>query len=440
MTLTQQLKEVHKEIEALRAKESLSEEQLAKVDALVDEAEVINKQIEAREKMERVEELAAKSSRKSIPKNPAGPDTQPAAKAPADFSNLQGHQWHVGEPEIMKKGFGGFDSAGSFFMAVKDRALTGRHHKIFENTAWEQQGEDGGYLVPPAISTSIDDRLRSPESLFSMVDSIPIESNSLKRVYDENQPWSGGIQASWLDEGGEAPETKARYQTKTFELNKLGALVKVSSELLADATAMGAEINKKAPEAIMHKLNEAIINGDGVGKPEGVLNSSFLVTVAKEQAQAAKTVNTKNIIKMYTRMLPMSRMNAVWLVHCELEEQLLRLKDDNDNYIALSPQWGTQMNVAPYTTLLGKRVIPMMSVLKEAGTKGDILFVDLSYYMAVQKGGIMSASSIHVDFAKDLNTFRFIFRVGGRIPYSKPVKAQNGNHTRSAFVSLADRG
>ena len=433
MTLTQQLSEVHKDIEGLRSRDSLSEEELATVDALLAEAEQINHQLEAREKMERVDELASKSKRQSTP--------QPTQdQHPKRSKVIDPAQWEVGEPNLKKAPYGGFESAGNFFMAVKDKALTGRDHRVFTNTAWETEGQDGGYLVPPEISTSIDNKLNSAESLFSLIDTVPIESNSLRRIYDEEQPWTGGVQAGWLDEGEAPAETKPKYTSEVFNLNKLGALIKVSEELLMDASAMGSEIARKAPDAIMHKLNEAIVNGDGVGKPTGVLRSPFTIEVAKEQNQVAKTINTKNIIKMYTRLLPMFRMNAVWLVHAELEEQLLRLKDDNDNYIALSPQWGTQMNVAPYTTLLGKRVIPMMSAMPEAGTKGDIIFADFSCFMGVQKGGIQSAQSIHVDFDKGLSTFRFTFRFGGKVPYKAPVKAQNGNHTRSGIVTLATRG
>jgi len=65
---------------------------------------------------------------------------------------------------------------------------------------------------------------------------------------------------------------------------------------------MASYVLTKAPEVMFWKVNDAILNGDGVGKPLGILNAGCTVTVSKESSQAADTVKAQNIAKMWSRM------------------------------------------------------------------------------------------------------------------------------------------
>lgn len=47
-------------------------------------------------------------------------------------------------------------------------------------------------------------------------------------------------------------------------------------------------------------------------------------------------------------------------------------------------------------------------------TSGDIILADMNEYVLIDKGGIQSASSIHVSFTTDQSVFRFVYRVDGR--------------------------
>jgi HK97 family phage major capsid protein len=96
----------------------------------------------------------------------------------------------------------------------------------------------------------------------------------------------------------------------------------VTEELLEDAPAMGAYLNRKAPEKMDFKVSDAIVRGTGVGQPLGFLNSPALVTVAAEGAQTADTVNVTNLAKMWGRLPVQSRRTAVWLMHPDAEAQL----------------------------------------------------------------------------------------------------------------------
>jgi len=385
------------------------------INSLSEEFDKIQAQIEAADKIAAISAKSALSTRQVSTKKEVTVEVRASHK---DLS-------------------GGFNSFGDYLMSVK-KAASGDVDKRFQNTMFERGGDGEGFLVPETFVTSISKKMESDDSLLARTNQTPVTGNSLTLPIDETTPWSGGVVAYWLSEGDIITDSKMKFGTASWKLNKVGALVKVTDELLEDATALEGYINRNAPTAIVHAVNSAIISGNGVGKPMGLLNSGFKVKVAKEVAQAADTIVAQNIIKMYTRLLPMSRRNAVWLINPMVESQLRLAKDDNGNYIYLTP--GSQLNGSPYSTLLGLPVLPMLGGTKELGTEGDIILVDLGYYNTIVKsGGIKSAVSPHLYFDRMISAYRFIMRLDGSIPYKTPVKTEFGNYEMSGLVTLEDR-
>lgn len=398
-------------------------EQLEEIEKLNAEFESLNAQLEAAEKVEAMKAKAAAST---------GRKTQAATPA------RQETRVEVGR--TLNERFGGFESSGQFLQAVRSAGITGKpDERLLKNAAAKESiGEDGGFLVPEEISTAILKKLEGDESLMAKTTNIQVSSNNLTLSVDENQPWSGGVVAYWMGEGASFTESKPNFKQPSWRLHKLGALVKATDELLDDATALASYIQASAPNAIMHAVNKAILTGNGVAKPQGIINSPFAVTVAKENMQTADTVNVHNVVKMYGRMFPGARANAAWYINPAVEDQLRLMKDDNDNFIYLAP--GSQMNQGPYGTLYGRPVIPLMGGIPAIGDLGDIIFADLSYYYMIRKaGGIKSATSIHLHFDKEITSFRFSLRVDGKAPFSSPVTTEFGSYQMSAFVLLEAR-
>jgi hypothetical protein len=56
------------------------------------------------------------------------------------------------------------------------------------------------------------------------------------------------------------------------------------------------------------------------------------------------------------------------------------------------------------------------------------------YTLFKKTGGINVASSIHVDFLKEVNTFRFSMRITGRPNYDEYITMFDGSTTVSPFV------
>lgn len=403
--------------------EGYSQEQQTEIDNLSAEAERLTGQISTAEKAEAAKAAAnASAGRKAAPSNPT--------------PSVPANQVTVAASRADK--LGGFASAGEWLMGVKKAAYGDIDARFKAAAAQEKVGEDGGFLVPEEISTAILKKMDGDESLMARCNVTQVSGNSLTLNVDENQPWTGGIQAYWVGEGQSITESKPNFKQAQFRLQKVAALVKATDELLEDATALASYIGNNAPAAIMHQVNKAILNGNGAGKPQGIIQSPFTYTVAKESMQSADTVLAENVLKMYSRMFPGSRANAAWFIHPAVEEQLRLLKDGNGVYIYVAP--GGQFNQSPYGSLLGRPVIPLLAGLPALGDVGDILFADLSYYYMIRKAsGVKSATSIHLLFDKEQTAFRFSLRVDGKCPFQAPVTTETGNYKMSAFIQLEAR-
>jgi HK97 family phage major capsid protein len=412
--LKKRLAEITNLLADFNSKSDFSDADIESINALSEEFEGTQKKVVAAERLASVQASAQATTRRTAPEGA------------------------VARVEVSAPKNNGFQSFGEYLVAVK-KAAGGEMDRRFQNTQTTSVDTEGGFLVPPEFMTDVTTTLQSEESLLSRTKQFVVSSNNLTLPKDESQPWSGGVQASWLGENVQySPTTANTLSQVSFKLNKIGALVHITDELIEDAVALESYIRGMAPSAIMHKVNEAIISGNGVSKPSGILGSSFGVVVTKEAGQAADTIVARNIIKMYSRMLPASRGNAVWYINAGVEEQLRMMKDDLGNYIYLAP--GSQLNSSPYALLLGRPVIPMLGSLPALGDKGDVIFADLSYYYTVLKsGGMKQAVSSHLKFDYDVQSFKFTMRLDGKCPFSAPITTQFGGYQMSAIVTLEDR-
>ena len=299
-----------------------------------------------------------------------------------------------------------------------------------------EQGSSDGYMVPPDFSQQIWELVFNGEGLIDLIDSEPTGSNQVGKLKDESTPWGAtGVVAYWGAEGEKMTASRLSTEEEFLTLHKLYAFVLATEELMEDAPRLNARLSRKAPEAIRFKADEAIVNGDGVGKPLGWMRSGALVSIAKESSQAADTIETANVAKMYSRMLPQGLARAFWLYNSDALPQIMTMTI-GDKAIWTPPNGFIS---APSGLLLGRPLRPSEHA-KTLGDKGDIQFVDpMGYYGANKRGGIRFAESMHLFFDYNIGAFRFIFRMAGQPHLSAPVAPQYGAAAKSHFVTLDER-
>jgi len=304
---------------------------------------------------------------------------------------------------------------------------------------------DGGFLVQQDFAAELYRQAHDDGEILSRVRKIPISATAngllMNAVAETNRGtgtrW-GGIQGYWLAEGGPKTGSHPTFRQMELNLRKLAVLCYATDELLQDTTALGSIVSQAAAEEIRWLTEDAVFNGLGVGMPLGIMGHPALVTQAAEAGQAANTIVYENIVNMYSRRYPGSTSKMVWYINQDIEPQLMAMNAavGAGGQMVWMPPGG--LSGAPYGTLMGK---PVISVEHTAtlGTTGDICLFDLSQYLMIDKGGVQSASSIHVQFLADETVFRFVFRVDGQPLWNLVLTPANSAVTQSPFIVLATR-
>jgi HK97 family phage major capsid protein len=304
---------------------------------------------------------------------------------------------------------------------------------------------DGGFLVGKDAPSGIIQRVYTQGQVISRcmrfaisANSNGIKLNAINETSRADGSRMGGIRGYWADEAAEKTSSKPAFRKMELELHKLVGLVYATDELLADTTALQTWIMANLPGELMFRAEDAIINGTGAGQPLGIMNAGAKIAVPKETGQPAATIVYENIVNMQARLWAGSRPNSVWFYDQSIEPQLhtMSLSVGTGGVPVYMPANGAASS--PFGTLYGRPAIPI-EYGQALGTEGDIILADMSQYVIADKGGVQSASSMHVRFIYDEMTFRFVYRVDGQPIWNSALTPNSGGSTQSPFITLATR-
>jgi HK97 family phage major capsid protein len=311
--------------------------------------------------------------------------------------------------------------------------------------ATEGTDSDAGFMVQTDFSGHLQQGMMENSNLINRCFNVPVGpgANGIwLTIVDESSRETGsrwgGVQVYRVAEAEAATAKKPKLKKEYMALEKMMGLCYATEESLQDSVSYGALIQRSFAEEFGFKTDDEIINGLGSGQMQGILKSPALVSITKETGQAAATIETDNILKMYTAMPPRGKANGVWLVNFEVWQQLpkLSLPVGTGGAPIFMPPGG--ISGAPYGALLGRPVIEVEQCAA-LGTVGDIIFADLSQYLTIAKGGLNAQSSIHVKFTTDETAFKFTVRNNGQSLWRSATTPYKGTQTRSPFVALATR-
>lgn len=243
----------------------------------------------------------------------------------------------------------------------------------------------------------------------------------------------GGVRVYTTAELDALTQSKTKFNKIRVEPKKLTGMYYASGEMVNNATFLGQEMRQLFGEEFAFKCQNLVINGLGAGEAQGVLAASCTVSQAKESGQVAKTVISKNLSKMYSRLMG---KNPVWLVNRDVTPELDELSIPagtgalEPRFVTYGPDGAMRIKGAPVVE------IEQCATL---GTVGDIILADFSQYITANKGDINEAMSIHVNFIYDQETYRFIYYFDGQPRFASAITPYKGSNTVSPFVTLATR-
>lgn len=314
----------------------------------------------------------------------------------------------------------------------------------FVNAYQEKVGSDGGFLVPEEFRTQIVNASLETAVVRPRAQVIPMGTPTLSfPTIDATSNVSsvfGGIVVYRTDEGEEFVESQAKFGRIKLDATKQTALAHVTNETIKDTGgALMAWLMQNLPQAFGWYEDVDYLSGTGAGEPLGVLNAgnAALITVTKETGQTADTFVWQNAIRMYSRMLPQSIMNAVWPVSPDVFVELATMALDVGT--GGSAVWMPDAHGTPQLTMLGRPIVMTEKAPGVLGDAGDVSFVDFSRYMIGDRQDLSIETSPHVKFTSDQTTIRAIQRNDGRPAVLSAITPANGGPTLSPYVTLGAR-
>jgi HK97 family phage major capsid protein len=362
---------------------------------------------------------------------------RPALSGADDRPVLPRNKWSAQMDAI------GFANLGDFAKEIWHRNTQASRLGRINDVMNAYSGVDpaaGGYLIPE----SFDSEIRSLTLESSIVRSrATVISMPTPQMLFPFVDWTtnvgstfGGWTVSRVPEGGDITESTAKFGRVKLDATKQAALAEVPNELFADATALDGFIRTTLPQSVAFAEDVDFLTGvSGGSGPEGVLNSPAAITVTKETGQPNGTIVVDNILKMYARMVPSSKGNAIWLVNPTTFTQLQQLS------IAVgtggAPVMLMNLSSGPTPTILGRPVIESEKV-PALGAAADVSFLDLRYYLIGDRPGGTLESSPHQKFSNDVTLMKLTNRNDGRSWIRSAFQPLNGD-TLSPFVKLGAR-
>lgn len=178
---------------------------------------------------------------------------------------------------------------------------------------------ENGAVIPTTILNKIVEKMEAVGMILPLVTNtaykggVSIPTSSVKPV------------ATWVAEGKGSDKQKKTTGSVTFAYHKLRCAVAVSLEMdNIPISAFEATITKNIAEAMVKAAEEAIISGDGSGKPKGILSE----TAPEGQKIESDTPSFTDLINAEAALPQAYENGAVWCMSKKTFMQYMGLLDE----------------------------------------------------------------------------------------------------------------
>jgi HK97 family phage major capsid protein len=252
----------------------------------------------------------------------------------------------------------------------------------------------------------------------------------------------------WVSEAATRPETEPAFRQTELTAWELSGYLLASNTLLQDnAVGLDAWITQLITWGIEWQSDYAFLQGDGVGKPMGILNAPATVAVTK--TVSAKFVYPDVAAMMGTLYWMLRGSKAlVWVIHPSVIKYVLQLNDSSASsttgrmlFIPIDQGAQAKIDESDGVQSIGwLHGIPVMVSQKlpaiAASVTGSVLLADCSKYIVAPRMEMEIATSPHVQFLQNQMAWRVVARMDGQPWLAGPVYYADGSTAASPFVAL----
>ena len=314
----------------------------------------------------------------------------------------------MGKDEVEKTGRASDEYKGSFWNAMRVKAPM----PSVLNALQEGTDSEGGYLVPDEFERTLVEALEE-ENVFRTLAHVIKTSSGDRKIPVVASKGS----ASWVDEEGAYQESDDAFSQVSIGAYKLGTMIKVSEELLADSVFdLEAYISKEFARRIGAREEESFFNGDGKGKPLGILADAGGAEVGVTAASAT-AITADEVIDLFYSLKAPYRKNAVWVLNDATVKQIRKLKDTTGQYL-----WQPSLVAGTPDTILGRPVKTSAFMPTAAAGAKTIAFGDFKYYWIADRQGRTFKKLSELYAANGQVGFMGTQRVDGKLILPEAIK------------------
>ena len=314
----------------------------------------------------------------------------------------------MGKDETEKTGRASDEYKGSFWNAMRVKAPM----PSVLNALQEGTDSEGGYLVPDEFERTLVEALEEENVFRTLAHVIKTSSGDRKIPVVASKGT-----ASWVDEEGAYTESDDAFSQVSIGAYKLGTMIKVSEELLADSVFdLEAYISKEFARRIGAREEESFFNGDGKGKPLGILAAKDGAEVGVTAASAT-AITADEVIDLFYSLKAPYRKNAVWLLNDATVKQIRKLKDSTGQYL-----WQPSLVAGTPDTILGRPVKTSAFMPTAAAGAKTIAFGDFKYYWIADRQGRTFKKLSELYAANGQVGFMGTQRVDGKLILPEAIK------------------
>lgn len=275
---------------------------------------------------------------------------------------------------------------------------------------------DGGYLVTRDMQHKIFDNLATSVVMRRLASIQRISTDGIEIVEDYQNLASG-----WTSESGVITDTETPKLSKKFiQVHEMYAQPKATQKLIDDASInIENWLEDKIASSFAKTEEYSFINGDGLGKPRGIL--SYPEGTEWGQIERIKTIASGEIaaddLLMLTYSLNEKFMhNAVFLMNRKTAHMLRNMKNEKGEYI-----WAPGLEQNSYNTLLGIPVVLSEAMPMPSKGAAAIALADFkAAYMVVDRSNISVMRDPFTE--KPFVKFYTTKRVGGDVVNYEAIK------------------
>lgn len=325
----------------------------------------------------------------------------------------------------------------AFAAKIRAEGLRQRLESKYMKVLQEGLDGSGAEWVPPDMRADVISKIATVPGVYQDVYKFTTGSNQVvfpKVVWTTDDLYTTGIKPAWT---AEAPATNITESTnpvsgyESIPVHTMTAAVLVTRAMLEDASFdLIGYISAKLGENIPLFLNNALINGDGVGKPQGFLQHPLATTLWSTAGGGMKVLSTAStnvsfgavsttatgLMGMDAVLPPQYEQNAKWYAN---KKTLGAIRTINVGTANL-PVWKSEdfypnalNGMAP--RLLGYPIVKDQFMPDIAQTAYPIALADMKGYYAPHRVGLSIEVLREVFALRDIVAIYARMRVGGQL-------------------------